>query len=82
MLRSDVEQKHGRRKFTLQKIIAGEFDDDIREWAHDAKHSVHRSWSSGERSLTAIGSPGMESGTAERWKDQNATSLPTGISST
>ncbi|HZS17871.1 MAG TPA: glycosyl hydrolase [Candidatus Udaeobacter sp.] len=37
MLRSDVDQKHRERKFTLPKIIAGEFDDDLRAWAREAK---------------------------------------------
>ena len=36
MLRSDVDQKRRERKFTLQKIIAGEFDDDLRAWAREA----------------------------------------------
>ena len=38
MLRSDVDQKHAERKFNLQKIIAGEFDGDLRAWARDAKN--------------------------------------------
>src|SRR3954452_16112812 len=37
MLRSDVDQKHGEKKFTLPRIIAGEFDVDLRAWARDAK---------------------------------------------
>ena len=37
MLRSDVDQKHGEKTFSLQKIIAGEFDVDLRTWARDAK---------------------------------------------
>jgi hypothetical protein len=37
MLRSDVDQKHGEKKFTLVKIIAGEFDADLRTWARAAK---------------------------------------------
>ena len=37
MLRSDVDQKHSEKSFSLQKIIAGEFDDDLRAWARDAK---------------------------------------------
>jgi hypothetical protein len=37
MLRSDVEQEHLEKKFTLQKIIAGDFDVDLRAWARDAK---------------------------------------------
>src|SRR5438067_9728191 len=38
MLRSDVDQGHRERKFTLQKIAAGEFDEDLRAWARDAKN--------------------------------------------
>ena len=38
MLRSDVDQKHAEKKFTLQRIIAGEFDADLRVWARDAKN--------------------------------------------
>ena len=37
MLRSDVDQEHGEKHFSLQKIIAGEFDVDLRAWARDAK---------------------------------------------
>jgi hypothetical protein len=37
MLRSDVDQLHSEKKFSLQKIIAGEFDADLRAWARDAK---------------------------------------------
>ena len=37
MLRSDVDQKHAEKKFSLEKIIAGEFDADLRAWARDAK---------------------------------------------
>ena len=37
MLRSDVDQKHAEKKFSLKKIIAGEFDADLRAWAHEAK---------------------------------------------
>jgi hypothetical protein len=33
MLRSDVDQKHGEKIFSLQKIIAGDFDSDLRAWA-------------------------------------------------
>ncbi len=36
MLRSDAEQKHGEKTFTLARIIAGEFDADLRRWAEDA----------------------------------------------
>ena len=37
MLRSDVDQRHAEKNFTLQKIIAGEFDVDLRAWAREAK---------------------------------------------
>jgi glycosyl hydrolase family 26 len=37
MLRSDVDQRHAEKQFTLQKIIAGEFDLDLRVWARAAK---------------------------------------------
>ncbi|MBV9619186.1 MAG: beta-mannanase, partial [Verrucomicrobia bacterium] len=37
MLRSDVDQKHAEKKFSIAKIIAGEFDVDLRAWARDAK---------------------------------------------
>jgi hypothetical protein len=37
MLRSDVDQQHAEKIFTLQKIIAGKFDDDLRAWARDAR---------------------------------------------
>jgi Glycosyl hydrolase family 26 len=37
MLRSDVDQKHAEKKFSLAKVIAGELDVDLRAWARDAK---------------------------------------------
>jgi hypothetical protein len=37
MLRSDVDQEHAEKEFSLQRIIAGEFDLDLRAWARDAK---------------------------------------------
>jgi beta-mannanase len=37
MLRSDVDQRHAEKKFSLTKIIIGEFDTDLRAWARDAK---------------------------------------------
>jgi Glycosyl hydrolase family 26 len=37
MLRSDIDQKHAEKTFTLEKIIAGEFDVDLRAWALAAK---------------------------------------------
>jgi len=30
-------QRHGEKTFSLQKIIAGEFDVDLRAWAREAK---------------------------------------------
>jgi hypothetical protein len=36
MLRSDVDQKHAEKTFTLEKIIAGQFDADLSAWAHAA----------------------------------------------
>jgi hypothetical protein len=38
MLRSNVDQKHSEKAFSLQKIIAGDFDVDLRAWARDAKN--------------------------------------------
>ena len=38
MLCSDVDQKHSERTFTLKKIIAGNFDDDLRAWGRGAKN--------------------------------------------
>jgi hypothetical protein len=37
MLRSDVDQHRAEKFFTLRKIIAGEFDVDLRTWAREAK---------------------------------------------
>ena len=37
MLRSDVDQKHAERTFTLAKIIRGDFDMDLRAWAAAAR---------------------------------------------
>jgi hypothetical protein len=37
MLRSDVDQKHAEKTFTLARIIAGDFDADLRVWAAEAK---------------------------------------------
>ena len=37
MLRSDVDQRHAEKKFSLQRIIAGGFDADLRVWAREAK---------------------------------------------
>jgi hypothetical protein len=37
MLRSSVEQSRAEKTFSLNKIIAGKFDDDLRAWASEAK---------------------------------------------
>ena len=37
MLRSDVEQDHAEKTFSLKKIVAGNFDEDLRSWARAAK---------------------------------------------
>lgn len=37
MLRSDVEQKRPEKVFTLSKIVAGGFDQDLRAWARAAR---------------------------------------------
>jgi hypothetical protein len=37
MLRSSVDQGHAERTFSLRKIIAGDFDADLRAWAREAK---------------------------------------------
>jgi hypothetical protein len=37
MLRSDVDQKHAEKKFSLDEIIAGAFDVDLRAWARAAQ---------------------------------------------
>ena len=38
MLRSDVDQRHLEKVFPLQKIIAGDFDADLRNWGRDARN--------------------------------------------
>ena len=38
MLRSNVDQRHSEKTFSLGKIIAGDFDVDLRAWAQDAKN--------------------------------------------
>jgi hypothetical protein len=38
MLRSDVDQKHIEKRFSLEKIIAGEFDADLSAWAQAARN--------------------------------------------
>lgn len=37
MLRSDLEQNHAEKTFTLADILAGKFDDDLKAWAREAK---------------------------------------------
>jgi hypothetical protein len=37
MLRSDSEQNHAERTFSLANILAGKFDGDLKTWARDAK---------------------------------------------
>ena len=37
MLRSDLEQNHAEKTFSLANILAGKFDDDVRAWAREAK---------------------------------------------
>jgi hypothetical protein len=37
MLRSDVDQKHAEKLFTLSRIIRGDFDNDLRGFAREAK---------------------------------------------
>ena len=37
MLRSDVDQKHSEKTFSLQKIVAGDFDAELHTWAREAK---------------------------------------------
>jgi hypothetical protein len=38
MLRSDVDQRHSEKTFSLPRIIDGEFDADLRAWARAAKN--------------------------------------------
>ena len=37
MLRSDLEQDHAEKLFTLSRIVEGTFDNDLKKWANDAK---------------------------------------------
>lgn len=37
MLRSDLDQKHGEKIFSLVNICAGRFDDDLKRWAEGAR---------------------------------------------
>ncbi len=37
MLRSDLEQNHAEKTFSLANILAGKFDDDLKAWAREAK---------------------------------------------
>lgn len=41
MLRSDLDQKKAEKEFSLAKICAGAFDDDLRRWAEGAKAFRH-----------------------------------------
>ncbi len=41
MLRSDVDQKHAEKRFTLQRIVNDDFDQDLREWGREAKEFGH-----------------------------------------
>lgn len=38
MLRSDVDQSHAEKVYSLDKILAGNFDNDLRVWAREAKN--------------------------------------------
>ncbi len=38
MLRSGVDQNQTEKVFSLDQIMAGKFDSDLRDWAHGAKH--------------------------------------------
>ncbi len=37
MLRSDLEQSHAEKTFSLANIIAGKLDEDLKAWAREAK---------------------------------------------
>lgn len=37
MLRSDLDQRHAEKEFSLTNICAGRFDDDLRRWAERAR---------------------------------------------
>mgnify|MGYP001792457152 FL=1 len=37
MLRSDLEQDQAEKIFSLDNIIAGKFDEDLKLWARDAR---------------------------------------------
>ena len=38
MLRSDLDQRHAEKLFSLASICAGHFDDDLRHWAEQARN--------------------------------------------
>jgi hypothetical protein len=38
MLRSGIDQERCEKTFSLQEIVAGRFDQDLRAWAREAKH--------------------------------------------
>ena len=37
MLRSDLEQSHAEKTFSLANVVARKFDDDLKAWAREAK---------------------------------------------
>jgi hypothetical protein len=37
MLRSDLDQNHGEKTFSLKNILAGNFDSDLKAWAREAR---------------------------------------------
>ncbi len=37
MLRSDLDQRHAEKLFSLKNIVAGRFDDDLKRWAEGAR---------------------------------------------
>ena len=37
MLRSDVDQNHSEKRFTLERIVRGDFDADLERWGTEAK---------------------------------------------
>lgn len=37
MLRSDLDQRHAEKLFSLQNILAGRFDPDLKRWAESAR---------------------------------------------
>ncbi|MEO8043830.1 MAG: glycosyl hydrolase [Spartobacteria bacterium] len=41
MLRSSLDQKRAEKKFNLTKICAGDFDEDLKRWAEEARKFRH-----------------------------------------